>query len=141
MSELGAMSPGHVYAVAFSNGMLKVGRSQNVRQRLSSVKSMGRRLGGEPTSSLAFTHRHADIGEAVTRRFATDSGGVAVAGHREWLTGVRLDEFLTRICDFWPSVATEDGTEWWTNDKIPGVRGAYIFDRGAIEALRGERAS
>lgn len=141
MSLLRSMGPGYVYAVTFSNGLLKVGGSQNIAQRLSSVKSFGRRYGGEPTSSIAFAHQHVSIGEAVSRRFAVQSGGVAIEGHREWLTGVRPLEFLQRVSDFWPDALSCESTRFWVNPKLPGLRGAYIFDRSEIERLAKERVA
>lgn len=123
---------GDVYVVAFSNGVVKVGGSQHVKQRLSSVRSFGRRLGGEPVLSFYFKHQYVPIGESVSRRFALESGGSALDGFREWLTGVSLRDFIGRLVDFWPTVGADINASLWVT---PDPSGAYIFNRADIDAL------
>jgi hypothetical protein len=132
MSGLKWGLPGHVYVVAFSNGVVKVGGSNHVKQRLSSVRSLGRKLGGEPIVSFYFAHQYVAIGESISRKFALESGGSALPGFREWLTGVDLRDLIGRLVTFWPDVALDIRSSLWMNTNL---RGAYIFNRSDIAAL------
>ena len=135
MSGLDSFAPGYVYVVTFRNGIVKVGGTHNRKQRLASVKSLGRHIAGEPLSALSFIHLHVGVGESLTRRMARECGGVPLDGYREWLSGVNLSAFTARLHEFWPSVLLHPDSQFWINPKLPGLRGAYIFNRADIDAL------
>jgi len=75
------MSAGHVYVLAFDNGTVKVGQTQNASQRMSTHKSTARGFGltvtGEWVSPL---HTGWRANEDALKAIAADLGGTARLG-------------------------------------------------------------
>jgi len=81
------MSAGHVYVLAFDNGTVKVGQTQNASQRMSTHKSTARGFGltvtGEWVSPL---HTGWRANEDALKAIAADLGGTVTG--QEYFSGV-----------------------------------------------------
>jgi hypothetical protein len=77
---------GHVYVVAFDNGIVKVGRTQNLTNRLRSHKGDGRRFGITLTDSWASPlHVEWLMNEETLKTIAVKHGGTPTCA--EYFTG------------------------------------------------------
>lgn len=64
------MEPNTVYFVAFSDGVVKVGRTGNFRQRLHTLRSQAKRRGAVDTHTWSMEHASARIAEHILLRIA-----------------------------------------------------------------------
>jgi|SRR6266704_2487262 len=70
------MNAGHVYVVAFDNGIVKVGRTQNLANRLRSHKGDGRKFGIALTDSWTSPlHVEWETNEETLKKIAVRHGG------------------------------------------------------------------
>lgn len=78
---------GHVYVLGFSNGCVKVGRTQNTGQRLTAHKGMARKFGLTIADEwLSPLHAEWLANERTLKKIAVSLGGV-VAG-QEYYSGI-----------------------------------------------------
>jgi hypothetical protein len=83
------VSAGYVYALGFSNGSVKVGRSKNGQRRLGDHKSTARKFGLTVTDEwLSPAHIEWERNEEALKAIAAGLGGI-VAG-REYFSGIEF---------------------------------------------------
>lgn len=89
------MNPGYVYVLAFSNGDVKVGRTQNARNRLKTHRSTARRFGLTVTDSwVSPLHLEWAMNEDTLKVIATKCGGSAKSP--EYFAGADYAAVVTR---------------------------------------------
>lgn len=70
------MNAGHVYVIAFDNGIVKVGRTQDLPNRLRTHKGDGRKFGITVTDSWASPlHVEWEMNEETLKEIAVTHGG------------------------------------------------------------------
>jgi hypothetical protein len=92
------MSDGHVYVLGFSNGCVKVGRTQNSGQRLKDHKSMAGKFGLTVTDEwLSPPHAEWARNEDALKDIATGLGGTVVG--REYYSGIDFAAVVLKALD------------------------------------------
>jgi hypothetical protein len=91
-----AENGGYLYAVAFDNGVVKVGRTLNPRGRLTNHRSGGRVFGAELTDWwVSPRHDCWEANEGTLIELAHQLGGIPTGG-AEYFTGIDYDQLVEK---------------------------------------------
>jgi hypothetical protein len=89
------MNAGHVYVLAFDNGTVKVGQTQNASQRLSSHRSIAKGFGLTVTKEwVSPPHVGWRANEDALKAIATDLGGTPTS--QEYFNGIDFDDVVEK---------------------------------------------
>jgi hypothetical protein len=92
------MNSGHVYVIAFDNGTLKVGRSQDMGARLKTHEQAARGFGLRVTDRWSSPEHNGWIeNESALKRLAEGLGGIRRSD--EWFAGVDFGELVAKAAD------------------------------------------
>ena len=98
MSRPPVPEPGFIYVIGFSNGTVKVGRSQDLERRLAAHRSHGRKFGADITDKWV-SPQHAEWRQNETKLIAIahELGGRVTAA--EYFTGLAFADIVARAQD------------------------------------------
>lgn len=87
---------GHLYVLRFSNGEVKIGRTEHLTSRLRQHRDGARGRGLTVTDQwVSEPHIEFDINEEALKEVALKLGGTPVGTSREYFTGVDWAEMVT----------------------------------------------
>lgn len=99
------MSSGHLYAVLFSNGTVKVGRGKSADARIASHRDRLSVAGIDVVSTMSIQCEDIEAREAVLIKGVSALGGVCRGN--EWFSGVEFDD----VCRLLSTVSVSECAE------------------------------
>ena len=87
------MNAGHIYVLAFGDGIVKVGRTQHPRRRMSAFRWIARKFGTVIADSwISPLHAESDLNEDTLKALAVKHGGMPISP--EYFAGADYDAIV-----------------------------------------------
>jgi hypothetical protein len=136
--------PGYVYVIAFSNGVVKVGRTQAAGNRLGEHRRAARSFGISIEAQWESPHHHGWVeNEQALMRFAVELGGTPTTP--EYFTGVDFDALVAKASELpFPAPESDESASparrgvpaWFKKERaraVSRIAAGWYDHEGAIE--------